>query len=130
MRRLLNRPRAAVQWKIPSADEIACFFNACFEVVKGALLSVCLSFQSLERGIPEKFFNHDLRFCYLEILGLRVVSQLKFDGVRMEIVLLLQIGLIIFTNIVVHEGNRNNQRNIRLAVETDNFQEFSFFIRG
>lgn len=59
-----------------------------------------------------------------------MVSKLKFDGVRMEIVLFLKVGLIILANVVVHEGNRDNQRNRRLAVKADNFQEFLFFIRG
>lgn len=60
--------------------------------------------------------DHTLCFCYLEIFGLRVVSKLKFDGVRLKIVLFLEIGLIILANVVVHEGNGNDQGNRCLTV--------------
>ena len=40
-----------------------------------------------------------------------------------------QIGLIEFANIVVEQGNGDDQRNICEAIGLDHLQHFLFFIR-
>ena len=45
-----------------------------------------------------------------------------------QICLVLQIGLFVFADIMVEQGNRDDQRNIAAMILTDDFEQFLFFI--
>jgi hypothetical protein len=51
-----------------------------------------------------------------------MVAELQFHRMRMEVKLLLQIGLMIFANIVVDQGNGYHQGHIALTVIIDNLK--------
>jgi hypothetical protein len=59
-----------------------------------------------------------------------MISQLQLYGVGMEVILVLQIWLIVFAHIVIHQGDRHNEGNKELPIEVKNLQQFSFFIPG
>jgi len=59
-----------------------------------------------------------------------VVPQLKLQGVRMQIVLLFEVGLIIFSDIVIDQCDGYDKRNEPLMVVINDLKEFLFFIAG
>lgn len=56
--------------------------------------------------------------------------KLQFNRVRIQIRLYFEIGLIVFTYIVIDQGNRNHQGNKTIFVLLETLQEFLFFIRS
>ena len=47
-----------------------------------------------------------------------VVSQLQLHGVGVEVELVFQVGLVIFPDIVIDQGDRHHQRHVALVVIT------------
>ena len=56
-----------------------------------------------------------------------VVSERQFLGVRLQVVLLCQIGLIVFADIVVEQGDRHDQGQEAVAISIYKFQQLSLF---
>lgn len=52
-----------------------------------------------------------------------MVSQLEFQGVRVEIVLLLEVRLIVETYVVIDEGYRNDEGDMPLAIVVDDLKQ-------
>jgi hypothetical protein len=50
--------------------------------------------------------------------------------VGIQINLLFEVWLIVFSNIMVHEGDRNDQRDMLLPIVINDFQQLLFFIGG
>jgi hypothetical protein len=50
-----------------------------------------------------------------------MISQLKFKGMGIQINLLFEVGLVIFSNIVINDCDRDDQGNILLPVVIDDF---------
>jgi len=48
-----------------------------------------------------------------------MVSQLELQGMRMEVVLLLQVGLIVFAHVVIDERDRNDKGNGFLTIKAE-----------
>ena len=57
-------------------------------------------------GQCEKYFFGVAGGCALKTVRSRMVAQLQFDGVRVEIMLLTQVGHVVFAHIVVAQGDR------------------------
>lgn len=51
-----------------------------------------------------------------------MISQLEFNGVGMKVVLLFEIGLLVFPNIMVNHRDRHNERNVMGAIMIDQLQ--------
>jgi hypothetical protein len=60
------------------------------------------------------------------ILG--VISELKLNGMRVKIQLLFQIGLVVFSNIVLEQRNWHDQGDIFIPILLYCLQKFSFFV--
>ena len=58
-----------------------------------------------------------------------MVSQLQLHGVGMKVILVLQVWLIIFAHVVIHEGDGYDERNQTLPIKFDDLQHFLFLIR-
>ena len=58
-----------------------------------------------------------------------MVSQVEFRGVRVEVDLVPEVGLIVFAHIVVHESDRNDEGDVTLPVEFHEFDRFPLFHR-
>ena len=61
--------------------------------------------------------------------SLAVAAQPKVEGMRVEIVLVAEIGLIEFADEVVEQGNGNDEWNIFETISFDHLQHFLLFIR-
>lgn len=59
-----------------------------------------------------------------------MISEFKGNGVRIQIDLLTQIRLPVFSHIMVDPCHRHNQRNIFISILINNFEQLLFFIRG
>ena len=49
---------------------------------------------------------------------------------RIEIGLLLEIGLVVLAHVMIDQGDRYEQRDQFIAVLIEDFKQFLFFIRG
>ena len=58
-----------------------------------------------------------------------MAAQAQVQRVRVEIVLVPQVGLVEFTDIVIEQGDRDDQRYIGEAIGFDHLQHLLFFIR-
>ena len=57
-----------------------------------------------------------------------MVTELQFDGVGIEIVLLFEVRLIVFSDVVFDERDRNNQGKIFLPIEFNDLEKLLFLI--
>ena len=57
-----------------------------------------------------------------------MVSQLEFQGMGMQIVLLLKVRLIVFAFVVIDERDRYDEGNGALTIKVDNLEQFLLFI--
>ena len=64
----------------------------------------------------------------LDVGFLHMIAKLQLHGMGIQIVLLFQVGLVVFAHIVLNQGNGHNERDIALAIEIDCLQQFLFFI--
>ena len=59
-----------------------------------------------------------------------MVSQLKFQGVGVEIVLLPEVWLIVEEHVVIDEGYRNDEGDMSLAIVLDDLEQLPLGIGG
>ena len=59
-----------------------------------------------------------------------MVSQHQFNGMRIKIVLLFQIGFIEFPDIMVDQHNRDDERDIAIMIRVNDSEQFLFLVRG
>ena len=59
-----------------------------------------------------------------------MISQLQSDWMGPKVCLLPQIGLTVFPHIMIHQGDRHDQRNMALSVIVQYLKHFLLFVRG
>jgi hypothetical protein len=57
-----------------------------------------------------------------------MIPELQFEGMWIQIVLNFKIGLVVFSHVVIDQGDRHNEREMTLLVVIENFQQFPFLI--
>lgn len=62
-------------------------------------------------------------------MRLRVIAQLEFRRVRVEVVLPHQVVSLIFEDIVAEQGDRNDQRHLLAGVLADHVAQFLALLR-
>jgi hypothetical protein len=57
-----------------------------------------------------------------------MISEVQRERVGIQIRLLMKVGLLVFSNIVVKERNRDNEGNVFIVIGPDDFQQLLFFV--
>jgi hypothetical protein len=63
-----------------------------------------------------------LKLPFPEDLPSNMVPQLQLCGVRVQVVLVLQVWLIVFAHVVIQEGYGHYEGNTDLSIEVNNLQ--------
>ena len=59
-----------------------------------------------------------------------MISQFQRHRVRVQVHLLLEVGLVVFAHVMVQQGDRHDQREILFAVLVQNLQKLLLFVGG
>ena len=57
-----------------------------------------------------------------------MIPELQFQGMGVQVVLLLQIGLVIFAHVMVDQRDGHDQGQITPPVMINNIQQFLLFV--
>ncbi len=60
---------------------------------------------------------------------LRMIPELQLQRMRVQVVLLFQVGLVIFSHIVVDQGDGHDQGQVAPPVMLNNIEQFLLFVR-
>ena len=59
-----------------------------------------------------------------------MVAKFQLGWVSVEIILLLEIRFLVFTNIMIHKSNWHDKRHIMISGTLNYFKQFLFLIAG